>query len=199
MRARSGAWASEGEATAANRSRTRPLDLRPARARAQIVDSLTAHFRTDFVGRGELAERQQKLGQLLSRLKKVRPTRPLPACVRALRDSPLLRRGQRHGPSPCLRCAQLADEFGVAVVLTNQVVSDPGAAAMFVADPKKPVGGHVVRASCAQRGGSPAGRGTPRIALRGPGRAPCSPEAWVGRDGPLCPLPCARACRWPTP
>jgi hypothetical protein len=37
----------------------------------QVVDSLTSNFRTDFCGRGELADRQQKLGQMLSRLKKV--------------------------------------------------------------------------------------------------------------------------------
>ena len=36
-----------------------------------IVDSITANLRVDFCGRGELAERQQKLGQMLSRLKKV--------------------------------------------------------------------------------------------------------------------------------
>lgn len=36
-----------------------------------IVDSITANLRVDFSGRGELAERQQKLGQMLSRLKKV--------------------------------------------------------------------------------------------------------------------------------
>ena len=36
-----------------------------------IVDSITANLRVDFSGRGELAERQQRLGQMLSRLKKV--------------------------------------------------------------------------------------------------------------------------------
>lgn len=36
-----------------------------------IVDSIMANFRTDFTGRGELAERQQKLGQMLAVLKKV--------------------------------------------------------------------------------------------------------------------------------
>ena len=37
---------------------------------------------------------------------------------------------------------RLADEFGVAVVITNQVVAQvDGASAMFNADPKKPVGG----------------------------------------------------------
>lgn len=36
-----------------------------------IVDSVMALFRVDFSGRGELAERQQKLAQLLSRLQKL--------------------------------------------------------------------------------------------------------------------------------
>lgn len=37
----------------------------------QVVDSVMALFRVDFCGRGELADRQQKLGQLLSRLQKI--------------------------------------------------------------------------------------------------------------------------------
>ncbi len=53
--------------------------------RLLIVDSLTSTFRTDFSGRGELSERQQKLGKLMASLTK------------------------------------LATEFGVAVVVTNQV------------------------------------------------------------------------------
>jgi len=36
------------------------------------MDSLTSNFRSDFCGRGELAERQQKLGQMLNRLRKVK-------------------------------------------------------------------------------------------------------------------------------
>ena len=36
----------------------------------QIVDSITALFRVDYSGRGELSERQQKLGRHLSALKK---------------------------------------------------------------------------------------------------------------------------------
>lgn len=35
-----------------------------------IMDSITANLRVDFCGRGELAERQQKLGQLMARLRK---------------------------------------------------------------------------------------------------------------------------------
>lgn len=36
-----------------------------------VIDSIMAHFRVDFVGRGELSERQQKLGQFMARLNKV--------------------------------------------------------------------------------------------------------------------------------
>lgn len=39
-----------------------------------IMDSLTSLFRVDFSGRGELADRQQKLGTMLSKLRKVRRT-----------------------------------------------------------------------------------------------------------------------------
>lgn len=31
-----------------------------------------------------------------------------------------------------------------SVLISNQVCSDPGAGAMFVQDPKKPIGGHVL-------------------------------------------------------
>ena len=36
-----------------------------------IIDSLMACFRTDYVGRGELSERQQQLGKLLNKLLKL--------------------------------------------------------------------------------------------------------------------------------
>ena len=39
---------------------------------------------------------------------------------------------------------KLADEFGVAVVLTNQVVAQVDGASMFNADPKKPIGGNIM-------------------------------------------------------
>lgn len=51
-----------------------------------IVDSATALFRTDYMGRGELSERQMQLGQFLRQL------------------------------------TRLAEEFGIAVVITNQVI-----------------------------------------------------------------------------
>nr|KAG5711926.1 hypothetical protein BaRGS_026367 [Batillaria attramentaria] len=39
---------------------------------------------------------------------------------------------------------RLADEYGVAVVMTNQVVAQVDGAAMFSADPKKPIGGNII-------------------------------------------------------
>ncbi|MCM2325988.1 MAG: DNA repair and recombination protein RadA, partial [Candidatus Woesearchaeota archaeon] len=39
-----------------------------------IVDSLTAHFRAEFIGRGTLAERQQKLNKHMHELMKVADT-----------------------------------------------------------------------------------------------------------------------------
>lgn len=43
----------------------------PSMITMQIIDSIMALFRVDFSGRGELAERQQKLAQMLSRLQKI--------------------------------------------------------------------------------------------------------------------------------
>ncbi|KAI8372750.1 Rad51-domain-containing protein [Radiomyces spectabilis] len=76
--------------------------------RLLIVDSIISLFRCDYAGRGELAERQQKLNQMLNRLSKV------------------------------------SEEYNVAILLTNQVSSDPGGGMVFVSDPKKPVGGHIL-------------------------------------------------------
>ena len=36
-----------------------------------IVDSIMALFRVDFSGRGKLSERQQKVGQMMSKLQKL--------------------------------------------------------------------------------------------------------------------------------
>ena len=73
-----------------------------------VIKHKKALLRVDFTGRGELADRQQKLGAMLSRLQK------------------------------------LSEEYNVVVYITNQMTSDPGAGMSFVADPKKPVGGHVL-------------------------------------------------------
>lgn len=38
----------------------------------------------------------------------------------------------------------LMSQFGVAVVISNQVVAQVDGAAMFTADPKKPIGGNIL-------------------------------------------------------
>ncbi|KAF3924209.1 hypothetical protein ABW21_db0202245 [Orbilia brochopaga] len=83
--------------------------------RLLVIDSIMACFRVDYSGRGELSERQQKLGQMLARL------------------------------------TTMAEEFNIAVYMTNQVQSDPGASALFAgADGRKP-GGHVLAHASATR------------------------------------------------
>lgn len=70
-----------------------------------VVDSLTSQFRSDYVGRGQLAERQQKLNEHLHTLQR------------------------------------LANTHNAAVVVTNQVMSDPG---QLFGDPTSAIGGHIV-------------------------------------------------------
>lgn len=97
--------------------------------RLLIIDSVMACFRVDYTGRGELSERQQKLGQFLARLN------------------------------------HIAQEFNVAVFMTNQVQSDPGASALFAgADGRKPVGGHVLAHASHTRILLRKGRGDERVA-----------------------------------
>ena len=70
-----------------------------------IVDSLTAHFRAEYSGRGQLADRQQRLNRYLHDLMK------------------------------------LAEQRNLAVVVTNQVMSNP---AQMFGDPTTPIGGNIV-------------------------------------------------------
>ena len=57
-----------------------------------------------------------------------------------------------------------AEEYNVAVFVTNQVMSDPGGGMTFVADPKRPVGGHVLNHACTTRIMLRKGKGEQRIA-----------------------------------
>ncbi|XP_014063881.1 meiotic recombination protein DMC1/LIM15 homolog isoform X2 [Salmo salar] len=93
-----------------------------------IIDSIMALFRVDFSSRGELAERQQKLAQMLSRLQKI------------------------------------SEEYNVAVFVTNQITADPGAGMSFQADPKKPIGGHILAHASTTRISLRKGHGELRIA-----------------------------------
>ena len=62
-----------------------------------------------------------------------------------------------------LHGAQLSEEFNVAVVITNHVISDPSGGAVFVSDPKKPVGGHVLAHACTIRLSLRKGKGEQRL------------------------------------
>jgi len=69
---------------------------------------------------------------------------------------------------------RLADEFGVAVVLTNQVVAQVDGGAMFMADPKKPIGGNIMAHSSTTRLSLRKGRGNTRVCKVYD--SPCLPE-----------------------
>ena len=58
---------------------------------------------------------------------------------------------------------RLADEFGIAIVITNQVVAQVDGASMFVADPKKPIGGNIMAHASQTRLYLRKGRGEQRI------------------------------------
>ncbi|KFD50713.1 hypothetical protein M514_08369 [Trichuris suis] len=71
---------------------------------------------------------------------------------------------------------RLADEFGVAVVITNQVVAQvDNSMAMFQADPKKPVGGNIMAHASTTRLYLRKGRGDTRICKIYD--SPCLPES----------------------
>ncbi len=90
-----------------------------------IVDSCTALYRTDFSGRGELSSRQNHLGKFLRTLQR-------------LADE--VRRRRYHN---ILHVYLL--QYGIAVVVTNQVMSSPDAAAgPYASNEKKPIGGNIM-------------------------------------------------------
>jgi len=69
---------------------------------------------------------------------------------------------------------RIADEFGVAVVITNQVVAQVDGGALFAADPKKPIGGHIMAHASTTRLYLRKGKGEQRICKVYD--SPCLPE-----------------------
>mmetsp|Transcript_6756 Transcript_6756/g.23747 ORF Transcript_6756/g.23747 Transcript_6756/m.23747 type:complete len:196 (-) Transcript_6756:33-620(-) len=61
------------------------------------------------------------------------------------------------------KITKMAEEFNVAVLITNQVMSNPDGGMTFVSDPKKPVGGHVLAHASTTRLELKKGRGDCRI------------------------------------
>lgn len=123
--------------------------------RLLVIDSVMSLYRTDYCGRGELSERQQVLGQFLR------------------------------------RATQMAEEFNLVVLMvgfspqfilqqlinlqTNQVMSDPGASALFAGvDGRKPAGGHILAHASTTRLLLRKGRGEERVAkiVDSPGEFP---------------------------
>lgn len=70
---------------------------------------------------------------------------------------------------------RLADEFGVAVIITNQVVAQVDGASMFNADPKKPIGGNIMAHASTTRLSLRKGRENNRICKIYD--SPCLPES----------------------
>ncbi|KAK4883832.1 hypothetical protein RN001_000103 [Aquatica leii] len=70
---------------------------------------------------------------------------------------------------------RLADEFGIGVVITNQVVAQVDGASMFNADPKKPIGGNIIAHASTTRLFLRKGRGETRVCKIYD--SPCLPEA----------------------
>ncbi|XP_044744997.1 DNA repair protein RAD51 homolog 1 [Coccinella septempunctata] len=70
---------------------------------------------------------------------------------------------------------RLADEFGVAVVITNQVVAQVDGMAMMNADPKKPIGGNIMAHASTTRLYLRKGRGETRMCKIYD--SPCLPES----------------------
>lgn len=101
-----------------------------------IVDSATNLFRTDYSGRGELSARQMALAQFLRTLMRLADEVRVCVCAREHRSHVYA--------FPPLTTLLVALQFGVAVVITNQVVAQVDGAAMFTSDPKKPIGGNIM-------------------------------------------------------
>jgi RecA/RadA recombinase len=58
----------------------------------------------------------------------------------------------------------LAEEYNLLVFITNQVMAMVDGAAMFQADPKKPIGGHILAHASTTRVSLRKGRGETRVA-----------------------------------
>ena len=58
---------------------------------------------------------------------------------------------------------KISEEYNVAVFITNQMTSDPGATMSFQVDPKKPIGGHILAHASTVRLSLRKGRNESRI------------------------------------
>lgn len=84
------------------------------------MDSATALYRTEYEGRGELSARQIHLGRFMRQLQRLADEARVPPSPRRASDSP-----RSGAPSPTIAACFSLPQFGVAVVVTNQVVANP--------------------------------------------------------------------------
>ncbi|SCV71148.1 BQ2448_2736 [Microbotryum intermedium] len=133
-----------------------------------IVDSVTALYRTDFSGRGELSARQMHLAKFLRSLLRLADEVRLPRSGRLCSRS--------DGLTADIHTLHLASvlQFGIAVVVTNQVVASVDNAPGVQGDQKKPIGGNIMAHASTTRLSLRKGRGPERIAKIVD--SPCLPE-----------------------
>ena len=61
------------------------------------------------------------------------------------------------------RLLKISEQFNVAVLITNQVMSDPGGNPSFAGDMKKPIGGNILAHASTTRLSLRKGKGEQRI------------------------------------
>ncbi|KAA3490529.1 DNA repair protein RAD51-like protein isoform X1 [Gossypium australe] len=115
-----------------------------------IVDSATALYRTDFTGRGELSARQMHLAKFLRSLQKLADEFIMYLKLFVLSC-------YRYGIEPFISL------FGVAVVITNQVVAQVDGSAIFAGPQIKPIGGNIMAHASTTRLALRKGRAEERI------------------------------------
>lgn len=114
--------------------------------RLLIIDSVMNLYRTDYIGRGELSERQQALGLFLRRASQMAEEFNLVVFMASLPNF-------------------IPESLVLIPVQTNQVMSDPGASALFAGvDGRKPAGGHILAHASTTRLLLRKGRGEERVA-----------------------------------
>lgn len=114
-----------------------------------IVDSATALYRTDFSGRGELSARQMHLAKFLRSLQKLADEVVSSPVLNTIALMSLVLNSVKRCFIPILKCLMLIMslpnmQFGVAVVITNQVVAQVDGSAIFAGPQIKPIGGNIM-------------------------------------------------------
>merc|ERR1711990_707855 len=109
----------------------------PGVYRTLIIDSIIALFRVDYQGQGSMFHRLRAKIHHGPEWASVRSFIPF-------KGRSELSMRQQNLSLLLSKLQKLSEEFNLAIYITNQMTSDPGAHMSFVSDPKKPVGGHIL-------------------------------------------------------